>query len=229
MIETAIILPLVLVAIFVAIGLAAIANGRSALSSAMTEAIRLAATRGDQALMGGEQMISPVESYRSGDDLSILKPLLSSGEVKDEDFKLFLNDCFGRIHGTTSLKELPPQYIYSLVFINQALQQSIGPSLKFPCIPPGGSPPGAGGACPIERSAGCVSCYLINPDTFDFTAASADPDPNRYAIRCEYSPSSVFLDPIYRIFSVFSSNGASGGAALVIKRDRLFEITRLGG
>ncbi len=227
MLETAIILPLVLVAIFIAIGLAAIANGRSALSSAMTEAMRLAATRGDMDLMGGEQMVIPVKRYLDTNELEELMPLLASGDVKFEDLKTFANECFGRVHSTQSLKQLPIQYIYSLVYIHQALRQSIGPSLNFPCNPPGGTPPSS--ICSAATRPGCVSCYLINPDTFDFTLISSDPDPNRYAIRCEYSPSSVFLDPIYRIFSLFSGNGASGGGGLVIKRDRLFEVTRLGG
>lgn len=228
MLETAIILPLVLVAIFIAIGLAAIANGRSALSSAMTEAMRLAATRGDSDLMGGKQMVLPVKRFLDANEFEDLASLISSGDVKFEDLKTFANECFGKVYGTQSLKELPASYIYALVYIHQALRQSIGPSLSFPCIPPGGSSPGGG--CPAVSSPGCVGCYLINPDTLDFTPVnSSDPDPNRYAIRCEYSPSSVFLNPIYRIFSVFSGNGTSGGSGLVIKRDRLFEVTRIGG
>lgn len=227
MVETAILLPLILIAIFIAIGLAVVANGRSALSSGMTEGLRLAATRGDNSLMGGEDIIAPVRSYISSLDLSELKLLISSGQIEEADYALFLNRCFGSIHDTTSLKTLPAQYIYTLIYINQALRQSIGPSLRFPCVPPGGSPPPGGGDCPTARDAGCVSCYLINPTSLDFTPSDTA-DPNTYAIRCEYSPSNIFLDPIFRLFALFSPGSSSTGGRFIIKRDRLFEITRLG-
>lgn len=230
MIEAAILLPLILVVIFIAIGLSVLANGRSALTTGMTSALRLATTRGDRALMGNVALLGPVETYfvSAGNDLSPLQTYVTSGDIDPLDTRAFLNRCFGEIYGTNRLKDLPRQYQYLLVYLNQALRESIGPSLRFPCVPPGGAPPSNYTArCPTNaQNSGCVACYLLNPDTLSFTPATT-PQPTRIALRCEYSPSSIFLKPIWSALSLFS--GGSGEGGIVITRDRMLEITQLGG
>ncbi|MFM1847891.1 MAG: hypothetical protein RL417_1365 [Pseudomonadota bacterium] len=215
-----------------AIGLAVIANGKASLGSAMTEGLRLAATRGDLTLMGNQAMIAPVTAFISGSDLTAsgLSALLVSGDVPEDEAKLFLNQCVPTVYGIDSLAQLPPPILYTLIYINQALRQSIGSSLRFPCVPPGGDPPPNSSNCPTTGSVpGCAACYLINPQQLNYTAVGSPPSPNFFAIRCEYSPSNIFLDPIMKGLALLT--GISGGNApgIVISRDRVFEVTRLGG
>jgi hypothetical protein len=237
MIEAAIFLPLLFVAIFIVIGISVMANARMSLGSAMTEAARLAATRGDIESMGAIQLIEPVGDYYSpGGSFDDISALITSGGVNVNDAESFFNRCLPFVYNSISqLEDLPPQLVYTMVYINQALRQSIGSSLKFPCVPPGGAPPSPSQSnCatnPGNPSAnrGCVGCYLLHPELLNYVSISAAPNPRRFAIRCEYSPSNVFLDPILRGLALLTGSGGSSAAGIVITRDTVFEITSIGG
>jgi len=238
LIETAIVLPVALGAIFVIIGIAIMLNARSGLTSGMSQALRLANTRGNAALMG-ESVLGALDTYAasSSPGFTPIAPLLSSN-VSETDAAAFYNTCFGAVYGV-ELRQLPPQYLYTLAYLHQALKQTIGPSIRFPCAPPGGAPPTGLNNCqppaPSSREPGCIACYLLdsrdldlNPQTIPAGGGALSLDPNRIALRCEYSPASVFISPAIALLGLFQSGGVSGPAMLTITRDRVFEATRIG-
>lgn len=237
LVETAILLPLTLAVMFIIIAIAVLFNARSSLSSGMSQALRLANTRANVALVG-EKMLSPLNDYVDPNtqlaSFSSIAELVSTN-VSQADAAAFLNTCFAAVY-QLPLSDLPPQYLYTLAYLKQALAQSIGPSLKFPCVPPGGQPPSGINQCqppaPANRPAGCVSCYLLDPRDFDLdpstpsSTSPPDPNPDRLIMRCEYSPASIFIQPILSLLNLFSGGSSGGGSSLTITRDRVFEVTR---
>lgn len=222
LLETALFLPFVLLTIFIVIGIAVTLNARESLSNAMTDSLRLAHTRGNSALVGTP--IGAVATYKSGGGFPPIESYIATLPGESLAAESFFDACFGATYGQP-LRQLPEQYIYTLIYINKSLQQSIGPTLRFPCAVPGGStPPG----CPNLQSAqaGCVGCYLLNPTTNDFSPSSVAPDPDVISLRCEYSPSGLFMRPIVGLFALVGA--ATGSNPFVIQRDFTFNAARVG-
>jgi len=225
MVETALFLPLILLSVFIIIAVGVALNARAALSSGMTEALRLAHTRGNSTRMGTD-ILPAIESVHIGNPSeSALRILTSLPDNERLSGYYLLDSCFARMYDN-ELPGLKNQHLYSLVYLNQALAQSIGPSFRFPCLPPGATPPqGCDNGRP--RLPGCAMCYLFDPEYPEAETASSSLSPDRIAIRCEYAPSSIFLDPIVRLLSVFGLENSAGGI-FTIRRERLFDAQELG-
>ena len=224
LIETAIFLPVVLLAIFIVIGVAVMLNARRSLSSALVESVRLANTRGNVALVG-QILIQPVSNYVRGGGFNFIESYISSPTLPSTDAEEFLNRCFGSVYGLP-LEQLPTQYIYTLIYMNKALQESIGGTLRFPCRVPGGTNPGGSCQAAPPPTPGCVACYLLNPTTLDLTTVSTPPDPNVIALRCEYTPAGLFMQTITGFLSLI---GAGGGVSPFVVSDQIrVEVARDG-
>ncbi len=224
-VEAAIFLPLILIGIFIIISISVTLNARGALSTGMTDALRLAHTRGDTTVIGGE-ILPAISALRNGATSEIARSLLTSlPPAERESGMRYLNGCFGAVYNRP-LDALPPEHLYTLVYLNQALAQSIGPSFRFPCLPPGSNAPSA---CKqtVEPRTGCAVCYLIDPDDPDASSASAPLSSERIAIRCEYTPAGVFIDPILALFKTLGL-GDSVGGYFTLKRDRYFDVEEFG-
>lgn len=217
LLETALFLPLLLLIIFITIWLGVILNARASLSAGMSDALRSAATRGDDRLMG-QDLLEVVKKFReapnSSEALARLAPYLSAPPARDP--LEYLNRCFAiEVFPDTEISKLPPQYIYVLIYLSEALKLSLGPAARFPCW--AGPETGAPSACTeAPRGPGCVSCRLMNPDTLDFQRAGGPPPPDRIALECRYEPSSFITDPVVRLLSLFSPS--AGGFYLVQRR-----------
>ena len=224
LVETAIFLPVVLLAIFIVIGVAVMLNARRSLSSALVESVRLANTRGNVALVG-QSLIQPVSNYVSGGSFNSIASYISSPTLQSTEAEGFLNGCFGSVY-ELPLRQLPTQYIYTLIYMNKALQESIGGTLRFPCRVQGGTNPGGSCQAAPPPTPGCVACYLLNPTTLDLTPVSTPPDPNVIALRCEYTPASLFMRSITGLLSLI---GAGGGVSPFVVSDQIrVEVARDG-
>jgi hypothetical protein len=224
LVETAIFLPVVLLAIFIVIGVAVMLNARRSLSSALVESVRLANTRGNVALVG-QSLIQPVSNYVSGGSFNSIASYISSPTLQSAEAEGFLNGCFGSVYGRP-LSQLPTQYIYTLIYMNKALQESIGGTLRFPCRVQGGTNPGGSCQAAPPPTPGCVACYLLNPTTLDLTPVLTPPDPNVIALRCEYTPASLFMRSITGLLSLI---GAGGGVSPFVVSDQIrVEVARDG-
>jgi len=217
LLETALFLPLLLLIIFIMVWLGVILNARASLSAGMSDVLRSAATRGDSRLMG-QDLLRVVKEFRaapnSAEALAGLTPYISAPPARDP--VEYFNKCFAtEVFRGTRLADLPPQYLYALIYLSEALKLSLGPAARFPCW--AGPKTGAPVGCTEEpRGPGCVSCRLMNPDTLDFQQADGPPPPDRIALECRYEPSSFITDPVVRLLSLFSPS--AGGFYLVQRR-----------
>lgn len=218
-------LPLILLCIFLIIAIGVALNARGSLANGMTASLRLAHTRGDSTRVGLD-ILPAIQTIHSGTPSETARRLLTSlPDAERADGLDLLDSCFGAVYNR-SLRSLPNQYLYALVYLNQALAQSIGSSFRFPCLPPGANAPnGCGGNA--DRNPGCGICYLFDPDNPTAQESGAPLRPDRIAIRCEYAPSSVFIDPIIKLLGLFGLGDTAGGI-FTMRRERLFDAEELG-
>ena len=165
LLETAIFLPLGLVLILVLIWGGIFITSSASFDRWMTQAPRLM-TRGKESAMG-KQMISQVQSWNAsgGAIPTDLLPLLTSN-VNASSAEDYLNGATMGVFASGGIKfsDLPPEYIYAFVYLNQGLSEAIGPTVKFPC-----DPTASPAAATEDAGPGCVGCEFLNPDTYDDT------------------------------------------------------------
>ncbi|MCI5064704.1 pilus assembly protein [bacterium] len=163
LIELAFILPIVFLVFFFFLNFSLLANAAVSLNSAMSDAALIATTRGDARLLnldiglGGVRrngIITPLDDWYNGGAASL--STLSTGTLG----KLFLNNTdpaqfvatmesdvlryqspaegvltFQK-NGGVSPDDYPLFYYYTLAYIYQAMEQSVGAGLKYPCRRP---------------------------------------------------------------------------------------------
>lgn len=224
LIETLIILPLFLFLILLVIWYGVSLNERATLDTAVGHGIRLAATRGNTRLVhdeiltsvhtwNGEAIGTSVFTHPKLKELLVFPGTLPDGSPAQwGDVRPILNhDVVGAFEGTlsdlyggqTPFQKLPPEYIYTIIYIHQTVRQSLGDSVRYPCNP--NDPDGAG----------CLLCSFLNPETFTAqpnlqynVGHPGEPPPtNLIAVECSYRPATFLLTPLVKMLSMVSPNG----------------------
>lgn len=202
-VELAMTLPIFLMGILFFTWLGISFNATNSLKSAVSRAIRLAATRGPDDLLGAE-VISDVHNWRKDeDDVGRMPVLLSSPAKHWGDALTHYDAAVAAVFGSSwTLRDLPPEYTYALVYVNEAMRQSVGATLRFPCD-----------ANDPVNGAGCLNCEFLNPDTLKSASqvlkdgdSAYDIDPPRRSIglECSYQPQTVVLTPLLRLISILA-------------------------
>jgi len=222
MLETALILPLVLVIAFGLMYLSSAFNAKLSLKWAVGQAVRLAITRGDIRRVGMRIIPSlsdftglyapRIHSFTFSEATDQAKTLLSyqvpyNDAIQFYDTRLF--EPFQRdAHFDGNLNNSYPTFLYAIAYANETMRQSLGMSVKYPCDPDGSGP---------NDGPGCFMCQFLNPDTMDLTgyvsvadvvgrAQIIGPPIYKIALRCSYRPMSPFLQPISGLLRVFVPN-----------------------
>lgn len=234
LLEIALALPFTLLGLFFLIWVGLTIHAKTSLDAAVTRALRLASTRGVDELLGVE-VISDVQRWNDGVATTRLPQLLSRNvnwsEAQDYYKKLLLNvfavyDDEGQPKEIEGLYNMPPEYIYALVYINEAMRQSIGEQIRYPCDPSN-----------LEEGQGCMACSFLNPSTdqehgmqpgFDaahiFRAAgtSVPPPRRRIGVECRFQPSHILLSPIVALLRIIA--GQASMPLIVLRRRMFFDI-----
>lgn len=235
MIEAALTLPFLLFGIFFFIWIAVSKNEEATFDSALGSAMRLAATRGDPLLLepfGTEASLTAIDHWKSGAAGGPYTPSLEELMTHDVDWvstgeSYYDSHSTGAFSGVVShLKEMPLQYLYSLVYINEAMRLGVGNSLRYPCDPT------------QLGNDGCMDCKFLAPDgsaaTYpDYCAAHSGcsctvgvdcPIPiDAIAVECRYRPSNFLLGPLVGMVKLLA--GSYGDSLLVMKRTRVFNFS----
>lgn len=218
LVETALMLPIVIVGILLIIWLAVFFSSSASFETALQNAGRLA-TRAERKNVGVE-MIKPVHDWNaSGGDLTAdLEPLMTVG-VDRMSASDFLNSYGVGVFGAGGFRfaDLPPEYSYTMIYLKEALTQAIGETVFFPC-----DPDSSEGSAP-RTGPGCVACKLLNPVTYDETPwdTGADPPRQAFTLDCKYQPHNFLLSPVFRIISVLS--GGNWEPRIIIRRTQVFD------
>jgi hypothetical protein len=236
MLEVAILLPLLLAFIGFVFWMATTLNAQASLSSAMVNALRLAATRGTlirPTEPGGttsEGTIAPGDLWESGTPPPLFYSNLDAadpGPITEADAAGYLNQMVSAAYqGEDMLNTAPREYQYAAIYLNQALKLSLGGTMIFPCAPP---------PTPVsDLQPGCVSCRFIDPfpylaaDPPPFPSLDSTPDatdseaPSRalFLLQCRY----VTADVLSRLFRGLLGFVGVEPAQLVIERSHFVRV-----
>ncbi|MCO6431307.1 MAG: pilus assembly protein [Deltaproteobacteria bacterium] len=213
-VEFVLLLPLFLFLMLFFIWYGVSLNAKTSLISAVTNGVRLAATRGKASVYRKVGNIAGLdtwagaisdidEAHTTGPTARVGNPgglLVSPHEVFDV-YNAKATSTFGR-----GMLSIPfPEYTYAVAYAVQMMRMSVGSALRFPC-----DPYGADGD-------GCLMCRPVNPDTYSDAPYTAPLDATgtaarRIAVRCDYKPKSVVLTPLLRMLSIVTGTSTTGGA-----------------
>lgn len=183
-------------------------HARTALRSALFSGLRLAAARGNKNDIG-ETLIPDVEAlYVSSIENERARQLLLSPAIDAlvppdgllaKYYDMALTPVFQAAEfRTKSLRALPRQYTYSLVYIYAEIRSHLGGLAQFPCDPS------------AADGANCLRCQFLNPRPDRMGLRSFDDsieplDIPFLSVRCSYLPA----DPLSRAFASLAGIGAS--------------------
>jgi hypothetical protein len=237
MLEVAILLPLLLAFIGFVFWMATTLNAQASLSSAMVNALRLAATRGTlirPTEPGGttsEGTIDPDYLWGSGTPPPIFYSNLDAadpGPITESDAGDNLNQMVGSAYQDESMVAAPREYQYAAIYLNQALKLSLGGTMIFPCRPPALDVPVS------SLPPGCVSCRFVDPfpylgedpqpfpgfDTTPDANISDDPSTSLFLLQCRY----VTADVLSRLFRGLLGFVGVEPSQLVIERSHFVRV-----
>ena len=203
LVELALTLPIFLAGLLFFIWLGISFNATNSLKSAVPRAIRLAATRGPDDLLG-TRIIGDVHAWRADQNDEGRMPTLLS--LPSEHWGTALkryDESVAAVFGSSwTLRDLPPEYTYALIYVNEAMRQSVGATLRFPCDADD----------PVD-GAGCLECEFLNPDSLKPASqmlkdgdSPYDIDPPRRSIglECRYQPQTAVVTPLVRLLSLLA-------------------------
>jgi TadE-like protein len=243
-IEFVMFFPVFLAGLFILIWLGVAMNARGALSAAVDNGVRLAATRGNGNLYGKlddpnspTRRVGAMPSFdnwvfdsRNGAGGSTPQSrvgLIVSGESSIDRYNTASAHIFpgdGAGGGALTLATLPPHYTYAIAYIVQAMRMSIGESLRYPC-----DPRNEDGTDP-QNGENCLYCRPVHPTTFDnqvfnpSTIGASSLLSRRFAIRCDFKPAPYLLRPILKLLSMLTGQEASSNDVGVISRYGYFDL-----
>lgn len=235
-VESALVLPIFILGVFFFLWIGVTLNDKAALSSAVTRAVRLAATRGSLAGARNQDIhqIADIEDWISSGGATLstrLQELLVHGVDTQDAFDKFYSasnqttDVFQR-----PLYQLPASYTYALVYFNEAIKQSIGSSVRFPC-----DPNDTDGTDP-QHGYGCVECKFLNPSTLDYTFWNSrgpnnggsilrnDVPAYQVAMDCKFRQASFLIGPLSRLLSIVT--GDTSSSIFILNKNASFNAPR---
>lgn len=205
-------LPLFLMGLFLMFWLGLLMNDDSSLRSAVTTAVDLAATRGDSVLMGyspraaaSHGIIGAVQRYLQGASFSEVKPLLTSDNLPEGyDAEEMYSRWISRNYPGATLRDMRPETLYALIYTYEALKQSSGGRLRFPCTPYYRDDAVGQGVLEEPHGPGCVKCEPLDRDALALANCPGRQCPqnllgahgvpqDRFGIRCVYRSDSGLL------------------------------------
>lgn len=205
LLEIAVLFPLFLFGIFFFLWLGTVFNAKSALTNAVARSVRLAITRSDPQLVGGHMIIDLEDFIDRRTESDRFKSLLSrevDWPTADHNYAEFNKDHPLR---PRSLSDLPPEYLYSLVYLHEYLRQSLSGQIRYPCdpaLPTSDSPP---------AGAGCIKCIFAGDGSSEF------------GLDCQYQPSHFLLTPIVNLLRYIVGDALM--PQVIIKRKLIFNAT----
>jgi len=211
MIETAIFMPLVLLGILFFIWLGVTFNARTSLEAAVPRSIMLAITRGVNERVGTD-IIQDVQRWHDdpADVTDRLGKFLAKDVLFDPDALNYYQQHSTTVFDNRALNEMPQEYIYAQLYVNEAMKQSVGSVVKYPCA---GQP-------------GCLNCAFLNPTTLDTITPYGDEPPRRkLGLECSYQLSSVLLDPIFSLLRLILGDAAIG--PMIIRQRQFMDVPAL--
>ena len=216
MLEIALTLPFFLVGIFLFIWIGVVIHGKSSLDAAVTKSLRLAATRGVDELLG-VSIIDDVQDWLSSGSTNPGPRL--QGLLATEDWGQagpYYDELVSEVFSGRNLIDLPPEYIYALVYVNESMKQSVGPSLRMPCDPAN-----------LADGGGCMACSFLDPDSyrsaFDSGSPTSKPPPRRtMGLECRYQPAHFLLRPLVSLLAMIG--GSTATPLIVLKKRMFFDI-----
>ncbi|MCB0311275.1 MAG: pilus assembly protein [Bdellovibrionales bacterium] len=200
LVETAIGLAIALIIVMFLLWVGLVFHFKRSLNTAVHKGIRLAITRSDPALVGGH-LIAPLEAFIQHGVVSERFKVLMSNNVEWSDARWTLNNIVTQSFRSAELEDLPPVYLYALVYINEGMKLSVGSNIRYPCDPSQDNPDGLG----------CMLCRFVNPDTGEVQGPSnpprfddgSNPIPDQpLGINCEINPAPYIIKPVYQLFGL---------------------------
>lgn len=258
LVETVLVLPVVLFLVFFSIWLGVTGNNKAAFRDALTNAMHLAVTRSNPLVAGvlssvggvplqtgtlpdidawtNQILFTPAGPYAT----NVHKLLTWDGNAENWSATYanhYLTPGSGGFtpgvmqwvdNSVQDLHNMSPEYIYALVYIYQAMRQSVGNSIKYPCDPNGTSPAPSGCLmCRFGNPAGCVGGAAL---TSTFMPAHsfptpATPPPATIAILCDYRPDSAITNITYALVSVMARAVGASPPNVVMHEERCINFT----
>ena len=250
LIETIIVLPLFLILVFFFIWLGSALNAKAALTSAVGQAVRLAITRGNEFTIP-TPLFAVVDEWQNSTEVippSALTEVLCHGIEPDKCITIYQQCTYGRLFGIANvpggIRQVPREYLYAMIYLNEAMRQSLGGMVKFPCKPDTSSV----GLCPADiydaiadapSGEGCMLCIFLDtrhvPPMIPVAQVSIQEindnyppkvdDPkwlrSKIGIECGYHLSATVTRPLQRLL------GAIGGGDFVLTTRAVYQADEL--
>lgn len=208
-VEVALTLPIFLAFILFFTWMGMVWGARSSLTSAMGNGVRLAVTRGNEELMG-KQVYPEIQNR----DVSHLEKLLVSPDLREAGALSYYDEkLFG--FPVTDDVNVPPEYLYALAYTLQAMSQSEGGQVRYPCDPNGNG---------ADSGAGCVSCGFI--DTAPFGKAlptDANEAGKIFAMQCDFQPPLSLLSPAIKMLGAII--GSQNVPRIIVRRTKFVDAS----
>lgn len=236
MIETAILLPLVLLIFFFMIWLGVMSNTQGIFKQSVGNALMLASTRGDVLLMR-KDIIPEFATWVSGPPPREIRNLLawdkapvtswsapaswgSSPESVMQNITLKNVRLAGNA-SPPSINAMPERYIYTLIYIYQSLRQGIGNELRYPCADINASTPDD--YLSQSTFAGCLVCRFDDPANGNNLFNVDTSNVQKIKISCYFRPNETILRPLASLIDIVSKTTGAGSNPLVMKLTRTID------
>lgn len=226
MVEIVLSLPLFLAALLFFIWFSVLLNARISFTSAVVSAGRLAITRGKPNLVRHVLIPEINQFHQDGNWTGVTTPnnLFSQGEADYQNiYNTWSNAKFG-----VNFSDLPLPFLYTFVYINEAMRISVGDTVRYPTDP----------TDPLAMGPGRMACEILNPCTRNSDPLAlptttcdgrtvtvntiADLPLNRITLHCKYEPSNFVLAPMIRLIRLVA--GAAGESLIVFDRSATIDV-----
>lgn len=219
-VELAVVLPLSTLALFFALWFSLYVQGRAVLTSAVSNAVRLAGSRSEASLLGSsEGLIQAVNSYLAGGNFDYLQPYLVVGGIDGAKAKERLESEFVQSFDESMYQVLSApggaKYIYALIYAVQEVKFGLGNgAVRSPCDPQ---------STDLDGGAGCLDCRILSPQDLaeDFVQLGEE-----FGLECSFAPDIGLLGGVQRLLSSVSGidqGTVRSSSAWVITRRKIID------
>lgn len=202
-VEIVLLIPLFLLGVYFFIFFGYYLHLRSSFNEAVSKAARLAIPRSNSQILDS-QISEAFENYLRDGAIGLndqTRALLATADLQNPSVPDYYDEHWLQPVFDRRLAEMPEVYLHTVVYLNEAIRQSVGQAVRFPCEPN------------QEDGAGCFSCLFLNPDSvgnnsIDELDTVDTPYTNRLYIRCRYRPTGILVDPVVALLRIFNSESA---------------------